>query len=230
MSDSSGTPSANPTRELAAIMFSDIAGYTAIMGRDERKALRALDDHRDLLRTILPRFNGRLVGEIGEGTLSSFHSALDAVNCARAAQAALQDDPSLKLRIGIHLGDVVFSNNTVLGDGVNVASRIHALASPGAICISANVYDEIRNKPEFQVKDLGEQKFKNVDRPIRVYSLAASAPSLPLSVGQPSVGRRAILARVGALLLAAVVYGIAKYSRLLRFLPRSPPQSGSSAR
>src|SRR5216684_375996 len=160
MSDSSGTPSASPTRELAAIMFSDIAGYTAIMGRDERKALRALDDHRALLRTILPRFNGRLVGEIGDGTLSSFHSALDAVNCARAAQAALQDDPSLKLRIGIHLGDVVFSNNTVLGDGVNVASRIHALASPGAICISANVYDEIRNKPEFQVKDLGEQKFK----------------------------------------------------------------------
>jgi adenylate cyclase len=116
MSDSSGTPSANPTRQLAAIMFSDIAGYTAIMGRDERKALRALDDHRELLRTILPRFNGRLVGEIGDGTLSSFHSALDAVNCARAAQAALQDDPSLKLRIGIHLGDVVFSNNTVLGD------------------------------------------------------------------------------------------------------------------
>ena len=106
--------SANPTRELAAIMFSDIAGYTAIMGRDERKALRALDDHRELLRTILPRFNGRLVGEIGDGTLSSFHSALDAVNCARAAQAALQDDPSLKLRIGIHLGDVVFSNSMTL--------------------------------------------------------------------------------------------------------------------
>jgi adenylate cyclase len=135
MSDSSGTPSASPTRELAAIMFSDIAGYTAIMGRDERKALRALDDHRELLRTILPRFNGRLVGEIGDGTLSSFHSALDAVNCARAAQAALQDDPSLKLRIGIHLGDVVFSNNTVLGDGVNVASRIHALASPGTVVL-----------------------------------------------------------------------------------------------
>ncbi len=179
MSDSSGTPSASPTRELAAIMFSDIAGYTAIMGRDERKALRALDDHRELLRTILPRFNGRLVGEIGDGTLSSFHSALDAVNCARAAQAALQDDPSLKLRIGIHLGDVVFSNNTVLGDGVNVASRIHALASPGAICISANVYDEIRNKPEFQVKDLGEQKFKNVDRPIRVYSIPNGLHSHP---------------------------------------------------
>src|SRR5216684_7356750 len=223
MSDSSGTPSANPTRELAAIMFSDIAGYTAIMGRDERKALRALDDHRALLRTILPRFNGRLVGEIGDGTLSSFHSALDAVNCARAAQAALQDDPSLKLRIGIHLGDVVFSNNTVLGDGVNVASRIHALASPGAICISANVYDEIRNKPEFQVKDLGEQKFKNVERPMRVYSLAASAPSVPLSAAQPRVGRRAILAGVGALLLAAVAYGVAKWRLPAPSIPATQP-------
>src|SRR6266852_43178 len=208
MSGSSGTPSAIPTRELAAIMFSDIAGYTAIMGRDERKALRALDDHRDLLRTILPRFNGRLVGEIGDGTLSSFHSALDAVNCARAAQAALQDDPGLKLRIGIHVGDVVFSNNTVLGDGVNVASRIHALASPGAICISANVYDEIRNKPEFQVKDLGEQKFKNVDRPIRVYSPELARCCSPLL---PMVSR-------------------STGCRLLRLLPHSPPQRVSSAR
>jgi TolB-like protein/class 3 adenylate cyclase/Tfp pilus assembly protein PilF len=223
MSGSSGTPGAIPTRELAAIMLSDIAGYTATMGRDERKALRALDDHRELLRTILPSFNGRLVGEIGDGTLSSFHSALDAVNCARAAQAALQDDPSLKLRIGIHLGDVVFSNNTVLGDGVNVASRIHALASPGAICISANVYDEIRNKPEFQVKDLGEQKFKNVDRPIRVYSLVASAPSVPLSGAQPSVGRRAILAGVGALLLAAVAYGVVKYRLPAPSIPAAQP-------
>ncbi len=118
---------ANPARELAAIMFSDVVGYTAIMGRDENEALRALDAHRELLRTLLPKFNGRMVGEIGDGTLSSFHSAIDAVNCAREVQASLQDrpqskdQPELKVRIGIHLGDVVFSNNTVLGDGVNVA-------------------------------------------------------------------------------------------------------------
>src|SRR6266851_6943150 len=117
MSDSSGTPSASPTRELAAIMFSDIAGYTAIMGRDELRALRALDDHRELLRTILPSFNGRLIGEIGDGTLSSFHSVLDAISCARELQANLKDDPELRLRIGIHLGDVLVTNNTVLGDG-----------------------------------------------------------------------------------------------------------------
>ena len=207
----SGTPTINPTRELAAIMFSDIAGYTAIMGRDERKALRALDDHRELLRSILPRFNGLMVGEIGDGTLSSFHSALDAVNCALAAQAALQDDP-LQLRIGIHLGDVVFSNNTVLGDGVNVASRIHALASPGAICISANVYDAIRNKPEIRVKDLGEQKLKNVDRPIRVYTLAATTiPEQPRTERTTRWTTRALAAGVGVLLIAALAYGIGRW-------------------
>ena len=156
-------------------MFGDVVGYTAIMGRDEQQALRALEDHRELLRLLLPKFNGRMVGEIGDGTLTSFHSAIDAVNCAREVQASLhKDQPDLKVRIGIHLGDVRFSNNTVLGDGVNIASRIHALAPPGGICASASIYDEIRNKPGTRFKDLGEQKLKNVSRPIRVYQVVAS--------------------------------------------------------
>ena len=154
-------------------MFSDVVGYTALMGRDENEALRALDAHRELLRSLMPKFNGRMVGEIGDGTLTAFHSAIDAVNCAREVQASLNDQPELKVRIGIHLGDVVFSNNTVLGDGVNVASRIHALAPPGGICVSANVHDEIRNKPGTSFKDLGDQRFKNVSRPIRVYQVVA---------------------------------------------------------
>src|SRR5713101_5719203 len=137
----SDTSAANPTRELAAIMFSDIVGYTAIMGRDEQKGVQAIADHRAQLRSLLPRFNGHLIGEIGDGTLSSFHSVLDAIGCARELQANLKDDPELRLRIGIHLGDVLLTNNTVLGDGVNVASRIHALAPPGGICVSEHVYD-----------------------------------------------------------------------------------------
>jgi adenylate cyclase len=172
MPSSFQTPTGNLTRELAAIMFSDVVGYTAIMGRDEQRALKVLGEHRAHLRAMLPRFNGRLIGEIGDGTLSSFHSVMDALACARELQAVPKDDAALRLRIGVHLGDVVVAENTVLGDGVNVASRIHALAPPGGICISANVYDEIRNKPEFLVRDLGEQKLKNVARPIRVYSLA----------------------------------------------------------
>jgi|SRR5215472_15526993 len=99
------TSAAKPAHELVAIMFSDIAGYTAIMGCDEQAGLNARNSHRELLRTILPRFNGRLLGDLGDGALSSFHSAIDAVNCARAFQAATGSDPQFKIRIGIHVGD-----------------------------------------------------------------------------------------------------------------------------
>jgi adenylate cyclase len=165
-------PETFPTRELAAIMFSDIAGYTATMGRDEQRALLALNRHRQLLNSLLPKYNGRMLGEIGDGTLASFHSALDAVNCAREVQRALSDEAGLRVRIGIHLGDVLFSEGNVWGDGVNVASRIHGLAPPGGICMSEHVYDEIRNKPGMCGKYLGLKRLKNVSRPIGVYSLA----------------------------------------------------------
>src|SRR6266436_6432069 len=192
------------TRELAAIMFSDIAGYTLIMGRDEEKAIRALAEHREVLRSVLPKFNGRMIGEIGDGTLSSFHSALDAVNCAREVQASLKDDPEMQLRIGIHVGDVLFKDNTVLGDGVNVASRIHALAPPGGICISERVFDEIRNKPEISVKDLGEQTLKNVARPVRVYAMAVPGIRFENSVAPEFRSTRVMSALSGRPLLFAI--------------------------
>ncbi|MBV8136340.1 MAG: hypothetical protein JO121_12040 [Deltaproteobacteria bacterium] len=179
MQSSSETTTANPTRELAAIVFSDIAGYTALMGRDERAAIRALAGHRDLVRSLVPRFNGRMIGDIGDGALASFHSALDAVHYARAMQAALSGDGTPQVRIGIHVGDVLFSESGVMGDGVNVASRIHALAPPGGICISERVYDDVRNQPEIRVRDLGQKTLKNVARPIRVYMLDDAGGFLP---------------------------------------------------
>jgi adenylate cyclase len=185
-------------------MFSDVVGYTAIMGRDENEALRALDAHRALLRSLMPKFNGRMVGEIGDGTLTAFHSAIDAVNCAREVQANLQDNPELKVRIGIHLGDVMFSNNTVLGDGVNVASRIHALAPPGGICVSANVFDEIRNKPGTSFKDLGRRRLKNVTRSIRVYQLVAGDRLMHPAEESASRRRNAIIAGATAAMVAVL--------------------------
>ena len=218
---------AAPTRELAAIMFSDVVGYTAIMGRDEQQALRALKDHRELLRQLLPKFNGRMVGEIGDGTLTSFHSAIDAVNCAREVQASLQQDqPDLKVRIGIHSGDVVFSDNTVLGDGVNVASRIHALAPPGGICVSASIYDEVRNKPGTHFKDLGEQKLKNVSRPIRVYQVVAAGLIEPPAEHQGHRRRNALIAGAGAVILA----GLALVFVRLRSPAPTSPQTQSAAK
>jgi adenylate cyclase len=217
----------SPARELAAIMFSDIAGYTAIMGRDEREAMRALDAHRGTLRTLLPKFNGRLIGEIGDGTLSSFHSAIDAVNCAREVQARVEDNPELRLRIGIHLGDVVFTNNTVIGDGVNVASRIHALAPPGGICISEHVYDEIRNKPGVRGKDLGKKQLKNVSRPIRVYALQAVGEDL--STGS-RFGKRVAMGAIVSALLVAIVAAYVHRAQIVTVMPlRAPATNGGLA-
>jgi len=197
-----------PKRALAAIMFSDIAGYTAIMGRDEHEGLAAREAHRQLLRTVLPGFGGRLLGDLGDGALSSFDSAIDAVKCALAFQAASANNRKVKIRIGIHVGDVLFSDDTVLGDGVNVASRIVTLAAPGGICISERVYEEIRNQRGMPVRSLGRKSLKNVDRPIAVYALAGfGAEADPTSAKAERNWRSLIRARAGTavLTLAAVI-------------------------
>ena len=205
------TPAPGPRRELAAIMFSDVVGYTAIMARDEQKGLVAIARHRERLRAVLPKFHGRLVSEIGDGSLSSFHSVVDALACARELQSELQDDPELRLRIGIHVGDVVHSDDTVLGDGVNIASRIHALAEPGGICVSATVYDEIRNKPGIRVRDLGDKKLKNVPRPIRIYAVSTDSAAAP--DGPAAATRRwtVVVVGIGALCFAALGYGVVRW-------------------
>jgi class 3 adenylate cyclase len=158
-------------RKLAAIMFTDIVGYTALMGEDEAKALQLLQHNRELLKPIIKQFHGEWLKEIGDGTLSSFRSAVEAVNCALAIQQILQDDPELKLRIGIHLGDVVFEEGDVFGDGVNIASRIEPLAEPGCVCVSEQVYEAIRNKPGIGATLLGEKKLKGVDHPVKIYAV-----------------------------------------------------------
>jgi len=208
-----------PSRRLAAIMFADIAGYTAVMGQDEGRALRILERNRALLNAALQKFDGRMLKEMGDGSLSSFQSVVDAVNCAVEIQNVLKDDPELKLRIALHIGDVVFTENDVFGDGVNVASRIHALAEPGGICISERVYDDIRNKPDIHATYLGEKDLKNVDRPIRVYVLSGLGVALPDSMAAvarpteppPRRGawqRRLALALAVVLLAGATGYGL----------------------
>ncbi len=161
------------TRKLAAILFTDIVNYTSMMGEDEQRAIEVLKRSRRLQKALVEQFHGEWVQEVGDGTLCTFGSAVDAVNCALELQRVLGDDADLKLRIGIHEGDIVVEGQDVYGDGVNVASRIHALASEGGICVSEKVYDEIRNKPGIQAASLGDKKLKNVDRPVKVYELRA---------------------------------------------------------
>ncbi len=115
-------------RRLAAIMFTDIVGYTALMAESEEKGRRVRRRHAALLRPLVERYHGEWVQNIGDETLSSFQSAVDAVNCALAIQILLLEEPDLRVRIGIHIGDIVFEEGSVQGDGVNVASRIRPFA------------------------------------------------------------------------------------------------------
>jgi class 3 adenylate cyclase len=166
------------TRRLTAILFSDIAGYTAQMGADEERAIAAVARSRRVQRGLVEQFRGEWLQEIGDGALAIFPSSVDAVGCALEIQRQLRDDPDIEVRIGVHEGDLVFSGKDVFGDGVNVAARLQESAVPGGICVSGRVYDELLNKRGIQGKSLGEREFKNVNRPIRVYALSAEEAPL----------------------------------------------------
>jgi len=166
-------------RKLAAIMFTDIVGYTALMSKDEQKTMLVLQKNRDIQKPLVEKYNGEWLKEMGDGTLSSFSSALDAVKCAMEIQLCLKDEPKFKLRIGIHIGDVIFREGDIFGDGVNVASRIEQLAETGGISISGKVYDDIRNKPDIEVVYIGEKKLKNVDYPMRIYAISGEDFPVP---------------------------------------------------
>ena len=158
--------------KLAAILFADIAGYTAMMQKNEQSALELLNRFKIVLHEITPKFQGRIVQYFGDGCLLSFDSSTSSVDCAIALQKAFCETPSVPVRIGLHLGDVIFRNENVFGDGVNVASRIESLGIPGAILLSKSIRDQIKNKSDFLLVSLGSFDFKNVSEPMEVFALA----------------------------------------------------------
>ena len=158
-------------RRLSAVMFTDIVGYTALMAESESRGRHARQRHREVVRPLVEAHGGEWIEAPGDESLSTFPSALEAVRCALAVQAVLRDDLELRLRIGIHSGDVVFEGEEIHGDGVNVAARIRPLAEPGGICVSGEVYHSVRNQPEMEAHSLGEQTLKNVSRPIEVWAI-----------------------------------------------------------
>ena len=134
---------------LAAVMFTDIVGYTALMGEDEEKAFELLRKNRQIQKPLIKKFNGKWLKEVGDGVLASFTTVTDAVYCAREIQETCRKEDNLKLRIGIHQGEVVFEADDVFGDGVNIASRLEALAPAGGIWVSEAVERNNKKKKGF---------------------------------------------------------------------------------
>jgi len=167
------------TRRLAAIMFADMVGYTALMQEDEGNARTQRDRHRAILSAVVERHRGEVLEYYGDGTLSLFNSAVEAVECAIEVQLELGQEPLIPLRIGVHTGDIVHDAEGVYGDGVNVASRIEGLAAPGGVMVSAKVFDEIKNQPTIATVDMGAVTLKNVDDPTWVFAIANEGLTVP---------------------------------------------------
>jgi adenylate cyclase len=176
-------------RRLAAIMFADMAGYTAAMQRDEAGTLNLLKEQEELVRPILAMHKGREVKSTGDGFLAEFDSALRAVQCAIDIQQHLQernerlDLAPIPLRIGVHLGDVEQRGTDIFGDAVNIAARVEPLAPPGGVCITGQIYDQVQNKLPNRFEKLGPQTLKNVRSPVEIYRviLPWNSPGAPMA-------------------------------------------------
>jgi ATP/maltotriose-dependent transcriptional regulator MalT/class 3 adenylate cyclase len=166
-------------RHLAVIMFTDIVGYTSLMQKDENKAIKIRKRHRDILEKSIQTHNGQLVQYYGDGTLSTFGSVIEAIECSVKIQQELQKEPIIPLRIGMHIGDIVYSDDGIYGDAVNVASRIENLSVSGGVLISEKVYDEIKNQHEFSTILVGEFKLKNVESPIELFAITNEGLKVP---------------------------------------------------
>src|SRR6184192_1472242 len=211
-------------RKLAAIMFTDMVGYSALAQRDDKLALELLEEHRQLLREIFPRFNGTEIKTIADAFLIEFDSALEAAQCAIEIQRTLAKrnhdvpaDRRIEIRIGIHIGDVVHRGGDVYGDGVNIASRIEALAGAGGICVSMDVERQIRNALEARFEKFGSAELKNIKLPMDLFRIV-----LPWETGtKAEVGASRNFSKKSSLLVTAAAVALVSLLFAWWFMHRS---------
>ena len=166
-------------RQLAAILFTDIVGYTAMMQQDEQNAVAVTRHYISVLKQSVAIHHGKILNDYGDGSLCSFSSATEAMRCAIEMQQQLQNEPMVPLRIGLHVGELFFEGNKVMGDGVNVASRIQSLGIANSILFSQEINNKLKNQQEFKSISVGRFEFKNVDEPMEVFALANEGLIVP---------------------------------------------------
>src|SRR5271169_1612170 len=178
VAENDGTAAGGLERKLATILSADVAGYSRLMAEDEEQTLRTFRGHREIFEKLVAAHRGRVFNTAGDAILAEFGSAVEAVRCATEIQAALRTrndqlppNRQVQFRIGVNLGDVMVQEQDLLGDGVNVAARLQSVASPGGVCISGSVYDQIRNRLSLSFKPLGDMSFKNIPQPVRTFSI-----------------------------------------------------------
>lgn len=201
-------------RRLAAILIADAVGYSRLMGEDEKRTLDTLKAQRaELIEPKISQHDGHIVKFMGDGILAEFSSAVEAVSCAIEIQRAIDklnvDAPaeqSITYRIGINVGDIIVDGEDIYGEGVNIAARMESIAEPGGICISGQVFDQVKNKIDQPLEDLGEQKVKNITEPVRVYRVLSNSVPVPAD-GNPrrrlTTGERAKITSIAISVLLA---------------------------
>jgi adenylate cyclase len=217
-------------RRLAAILAADVVGYSRLIGADEEGTLSRLKAHRaELIDPKIAEHQGRIVKTTGDGLLAEFSSVVDALRCAAEIQTAMAEsntprptDKRIDLRIGINVGDIVIEDGDIFGDGVNVAARLEGLAEPGGVCVSARVHEDAAGKLNIPFRDLGEQRLKNIARPIRAYAVGAAAS--PIRSMRPRIGTSGLIA--AAIILIAAAIGTAAWWAWPRL---SPPATTTRA-
>lgn len=203
------------SRQHVAIMFTDIQGYTALMQEDEERAIEFRKKHRKVFNTLTPRFRGKVLQYYGDGTLSIFNSAIEAVKCGMEMQMKFLQEPKIPIRIGISIGDIFFNEGEIVGDKINVASCIEKLAEPGTVFISDKVYDEIKNQQAIETLSMGQFDLENVKSPTEVFAIANKGLQVPergqiqrkiesLEIGKSEGGRR-FFHKQGRIVFGAVV-------------------------
>ena len=183
-------------RRLAAILAADIAGYSRLMHEDEAATVQDLKAHQSVILPLIGRHGGRIIDTAGDGIMAEFPSVIGATECAVEIQTVMAErnegvpeSRRMRFRIGINLGDVIYDETRIYGDGINIAARLEALAEPGGVLVSHTVYDQVRGKLPFTFEDVGERQVKNIEQPVRMYQLhmpGASSKAVATLVRRPA--------------------------------------------